>query len=581
MSNFPIYTSHPVIVPPDSPGDEKHYVSISSSDRNLTKNKESNDFFVELPQEYIDVESVRLAASYFPIVDNQFAYNQNNVDLCFKFKAAYVPMDESGCTAEHVSIFAVLADSIQKNAYFRIRIRDGRYGTNDIKNEIVNRMNKVVTDEIAVQMYGTSRLRNWGDFQFSIAYFPSATVQTDLSPISTVDGYNLFYNKTYGSMNAAIQAFNNKHATTIELLSDLNLSTGTSVSIQYSLVELNEFTRGCTPLNPPILLSWPSKVGNSIYGSYLDATTETGKRILDNFTNLGQGRGENGTAISEDLAMKIDFLASGGYNKFRIAVDEVSTKFVFANVADNFEIINDRINYYSQEVQNVITTLETEVATYAVGKDTEEFMPKIDYCASTSITQYQDDIKWGLPIYLGFDGTEIVEEYSYESSVFRGIAGYELPNFYYAADLKGFSTSNLSVNPIQRDPAPYHRSHIYTFTPANAIDLKGEPYFYMDLDTLNCIDEIRPYKDNEYAEINTDSAGTINASFAKLPLSVRDEVAYGRGVPTKKIFSPPLTRLQKIRIRLRFHNGRPVDFGVQPFSITLEVTCKDRKLKLK
>ena len=37
MSNFPIYTTHPVIVPPDSPGDEKHYVSISSSDRNFNK----------------------------------------------------------------------------------------------------------------------------------------------------------------------------------------------------------------------------------------------------------------------------------------------------------------------------------------------------------------------------------------------------------------------------------------------------------------------------------------------------------------------------------------------------------------
>ena len=36
----------------------------------------------------------------------------------------------------------------------------------------------------------------------------------------------------------------------------------------------------------------------------------------------------------------------------------------------------------------------------------------------------------------------------------------------------------------------------------------------MDLDTLNCIDEIRPYKDNEYAQTNTDTAGSINASFA-------------------------------------------------------------------
>ena len=581
MSNFPIYTTHPVIVPPDSPGDEKHYVSISSSDRNLTKNKESNDFFVELPQEYIDVESVRLAGSYFPIVDNQFAYNQNNVDLCFKFKAAYTPFDESGCTMEHIAIFAVLADHIQKNSYFRIRISDGRYSINDIKNEIVNRMNKVVTDEIGLQMYGTSRLRNWGDFQFSIAYFPNATVQTDLTPIKTIDGWNLFYNKKYASMNDAITAFNQKHATNIPILNDQNLNSGTSVNIPFTLNQLNEYTRGCTPIDPPILLSWANKVTDYVVGTYIDATNANSVKIISNFDKLGFGRGENGTDIAPEEALKIDFLSGGGYDKFRIAVNEVATKFVFANIADNFEIINDRINYYSQEVQNVISTLIKEVATYAVGRDTEQFMPRDDYCEYTSITQYPDDIKWGLPIYLGFDGTEVVKEYSYESSQFRGIAGYELPTFYYQRDLQGYSVSDTNVNPIQRAPAPYHRAHIFTYTPANAIDLKGEPYFFMDLDTLNCIDEIRPYKDNEYAQTNTDTAGSINASFAKLPLSVRDEVAYGRGVPNKKIFSPPLSRLQKIRIRLRFHTGRPVDFGVQPFSITLELTCKDRKLKLK
>ena len=59
-------------------------------------------------------------------------------------------------------------------------------------------------------MYGTSRLRNWGDFQFSIAYFPNATIQTDLTPAKTIDGWNLFYNTTYDSMNSAIAAFNEK-----------------------------------------------------------------------------------------------------------------------------------------------------------------------------------------------------------------------------------------------------------------------------------------------------------------------------------------------------------------------------------
>ena len=85
MSNFQVFTNHPIISHPESTADEKHYVTISSQDRNVTKYPNANDFTIDLPQDYTNVKSVRLASSYFPIVDDQFALDQNNVRSMFSF----------------------------------------------------------------------------------------------------------------------------------------------------------------------------------------------------------------------------------------------------------------------------------------------------------------------------------------------------------------------------------------------------------------------------------------------------------------------------------------------------------------
>ena len=100
-------------------------------------------------------------------------------------------------------------------------------------------------------------------FNFSIAYFPNATIQTDLTPAKTIDGWNLFYNTTYDSMNSAIAAFNEKHATNIPLLDDQNLNPGTAINIPLTMNQLNEYTRGCSM--PLILLFYyPGQVKSQI-----------------------------------------------------------------------------------------------------------------------------------------------------------------------------------------------------------------------------------------------------------------------------------------------------------------------------
>ena len=554
MNNLNVHMNHPLIAQPDKSGKDVQYVSISSQDRNLKKNPDSNDFVINLPQEYKNVESVKLASSYFPIVDDQFSVEQNNVDLCFRFKKAFNPLDVSGCTFDDARIFAFISENILNNCYFRIRISDGRYSASQLANEIQNRMNEEITDRIARRLYGTSRIQWWGDYKFEIGYFPGATVQTDLSPYITSDYDNLYYNSAlFETIEDAINAFNAKHGTNFKTLTE-----GETMSVQLDIRgdELNQYALTSTALEPPILMSWKQDI-NSVLNRYLEGDPYMGGLLI-------QGSDE-GFLPSEEA--RIHFRKTNGYDHFKIIIDDVTTKFNFGNVADEFEIISDKDNYYSREVVNIINSIPSaeDANTYQANLDTSLFMPrKKGDCAE--VDYYIDDLKWGLPVYLGLTGQEVPVEYKWDTGEFRSVPGYNLPTYYY------YNKNSSNYQPFQRKSNGYAQASIFIIVPTFQLDVKGEPYFFMDLDMLNCLDEIAPYKDDVFSNVNNISTGNPNSAFAKLPLSILDDVAYGGSQPMEKKYTPPLSRLSKISIRLRFHNGRPVKFGVQPFSFVLQIT---------
>ena len=255
-------------------------------------------------------------------------------------------------------------------------------------------------------------------------------------------------------------------------------------------------------------------------------------------------------------------------------IDSVTTKFNFANLADEFEIITDKDNYYSIEVVNIINSIPSpeDSNTYQANLDTSLFLPrKTNDCAE--VDYYADDLKWGLPVYLGLTGQEVATEYKWDTGEFRSVPGYNLPTYSY------YSRNSSNYQPFKRKADGYAQASIFVTVPKFQLDVKGEPYFFMDLDTLNCLDEIIPYKDNTFSNVNNISTGNPNSAFAKLPLSILDDVAYGGSQPMSKNYTPPLNRLSKISIRLRFHNGRPVKFGVQPFSFVLQITSSKLSIK--
>lgn len=560
MNNLNLQMNHPLIAHPDKNGSNVQYVSISSQDRNLKKNPDSNDFVIHLPQEYKNVESVKLASSYFPIVDDQFSEEQNNVDLCFRFKKAFNPLDVSGCTFDDANIFAYVSESILNNSYFRIKISNGRYSASELANEIQNRMNKEITDRMARRIFGTSRIQWWGDYKFEIGYFPGATVQSDLSPYITSDYDNVYFNSAiYNTIEDAIDAFNTTHGTNIQ---KVQAGSQNSVTLPMTGDQLNSYAVTSTALEPPMLMTWRSDL-NSVLSKYLEGDPFMGPLFI-------QGSSE-GFLMREDA--RAHFRTTDGYNHFKIFIDNVSTKFHIGNLADDFEIITDKDNYYSVEVVNIINTLPSpeDSNTYQANLDTSLFMPrKKGDCAQ--VDYYVDDLKWGLPVYLGLTGQEVPVEYKWDTGEFRSVPGYNLPTYYY------YNITSSNYHPFKRKLGGYSQASIFIVIPTYQLDVKGEPYFFMDLDTLNCLDEITPYRDNVFSNVNNISTGIPNSAFAKLPLSILDDVAYGGSQPMEKTYTPALNRLSKIAIRLRFHNGRPVKFGVQPFSFVLQI--KTSKLNI-
>ena len=122
---------------------KKKYISIHSEDRDLTKYKNASSFEIELPQDYLNVQSVRLYSWTFPANYSIFSIDNNNVYMLFKFTTIYNPVENSYTDPLTQAIFAGLYYNIS-NEYLFI-IEPGFYNPIQMITELTNKMNEVVT----------------------------------------------------------------------------------------------------------------------------------------------------------------------------------------------------------------------------------------------------------------------------------------------------------------------------------------------------------------------------------------------------------------------------------------------------
>jgi hypothetical protein len=118
------------------------------------------------------------------------------------------------------------------------------------------------------------------------------------------------------------------------------------------------------------------------------------------------------------------------------------------------------------------------------------------------------------------------------------------------------------------------------------LDVHGEDALYMEIDKYNNIDEIYPYSERTGHMYNNDLAPRTNGSFARIPLS---HLPFGQEMGSRNNFvinifhcEPPIQRINRLKFKFRFHDGRLVDFKNLPFSFTLEFNMlKDEQDRVK
>jgi len=150
MSRMNVSQNHPIIPNAQDYMYEKKYVSIHSEDRNIVRFPNSNEFEIELPQDYCNVEAVRLTQWTFPANYDTFAPERGNIFMTFKITKPYNPGDP-----DHMSnspllevIFSALYEHIDKN--YIIIIEQGFYTPEQMATELTNRFNSAVSDYITL-----------------------------------------------------------------------------------------------------------------------------------------------------------------------------------------------------------------------------------------------------------------------------------------------------------------------------------------------------------------------------------------------------------------------------------------------
>jgi hypothetical protein len=119
-------------------------VSIHSEDRDMVKFPSSASFEIELPQDYVNVEGVKLLSWAFPSNYSVFTSVRKNIDLVFKITDAYNPGDPAHGLYSPIqsAIFAGLYANAANN-YF-LTIEEGFYNPSQMAMEMQNKMNESV-----------------------------------------------------------------------------------------------------------------------------------------------------------------------------------------------------------------------------------------------------------------------------------------------------------------------------------------------------------------------------------------------------------------------------------------------------
>ena len=223
------------------------------------------------------------------------------------------------------------------------------------------------------------------------------------------------------------------------------------------------------------------------------------------------------------------------------------------------------------------------------GKFNLNFDEKLEYkkaCRENN-TVFDQNTKWGLPYYLGFDKEKYEAKATDISNVIdaymHDVSGLFLDHEYPVPWIKPTGHKSKSGGGIHLSIS---NETIYSLEAPYNLDIYGEDTIYMEMDKYNCIDENVPYSSKTTQFYNIDSSYKVYGSFAKISLTkkpfTRESASRNEFISNVFHSEPPVQKINKLKFKFRYHDGRLVDFNNSSFNFTLEFNMlRDEQMRSK
>jgi hypothetical protein len=236
--------------------------------------------------------------------------------------------------------------------------------------------------------------------------------------------------------------------------------------------------------------------------------------------------------LRSSLQNKINYNTDHNNADFVVAYNQVSRKFYFGHT-DNHTHLRPNGTTVIHNSPNA-------------GFFQLKFDKQLTYSSScvTNSNVYSQHSNWGLGYILGFD------KKTYSS---RAIDGSNNLRFDYSVN-SWINSNNASVI-----SSPYPHT------------LDANENIYIELEKYNKCDDLKPYLSYNY---NNSNSGIVNSAFAKIPLHVASS-----GTNTALLdheisscvsyFKPPIEKIAKLKIKIRYHNNMLVNLQNANISLSL------------
>lgn len=250
---------------------------------------------------------------------------------------------------------------------------------------------------------------------------------------------------------------------------------------------------------------------------------------------------QEGSYTPEQFALEIENLMNkevtlflqttipdASYNRFKVHYDIVSNNMWFGNTFDKF------IFMFNQKIIYNIP------------------------CSSNN-NQYDIDVwsnysNWGLPYNMGFN-KEI-----YTSIITNDNITFNYNNYTW-------------LKPNEDDLPNGEEAHAYYIKSPNMACILGDSVIYMEMNKYNSIDELVPYSENTNNLYNNDYNGTVNSSFAKIPIikNMDNQIVYTSNDYLQNVsqYQPTIDKIKKLKFIFRYHDGRLVNFNNCNFNFSI------------